>query len=104
MKIDIHCPTFPVSKSRSREARRGRRQEKTLFYADIPLPLWESTEKRLAKSRDGHRPAVYRPRWQPKSFGDKATFSLRRWTNDFNASAIRQASEGVFKPLRTSRF
>ena len=86
MKIDVHCHTFPVEYVKEVEKLCGGDVEKTLFYADIPIPVWDSAEKRLAKMDElGIDMEVLSTTLPPKSFGDQADLKLAQMTNDFNA-------------------
>jgi aminocarboxymuconate-semialdehyde decarboxylase len=58
-----------------------------LFYADIPIPIWDSAEKRLAKMDElGIDVEVLSTTLPPQSFGDRADLHLAQMTNDFNAN------------------
>ena len=87
MKIDIHCHTYPVEYVKEIERLSGNEAEKVLFYADIPIPIWDSAEKRLAKMDElGIDVDVLSTTLPPQSFGDKADLHLAQMTNDFNAN------------------
>ncbi len=87
MKIDIHCHTYPVEYVKEVERLSGSEAEKVLFYADIPIPIWDSAEKRLAKMDElGIDVDVLSTTLPPQSFGDKADLHLAQMTNDFNAN------------------
>ena len=87
MKIDIHCHTYPVEYVREVERLSGNEAEKVLFYADIPIPIWDSAEKRLGKMDElGIDVDVLSTTLPPQSFGDKADLHLAQMTNDFNAN------------------
>jgi aminocarboxymuconate-semialdehyde decarboxylase len=87
MKIDIHCHTYPVEYVKEVEKLSGKEPEKVLFYADIPIPLWDSAEKRLAKMDElGIDVGVLSTTLPPQSFGDQADLHLAQMTNDFNAN------------------
>jgi aminocarboxymuconate-semialdehyde decarboxylase len=87
MKIDIHCHAYPVEYVKEVERLSGSEAEKVLFYADIPIPIWDSAEKRLAKMDElGIDVDVLSTTLPPQSFGDKADLHLAQMTNDFNAN------------------
>jgi aminocarboxymuconate-semialdehyde decarboxylase len=87
MKIDIHCHTYPVEYVKEVERLSGSEAEKVLFCADIPIPIWDSAEKRLAKMDElGIDVDVLSTTLPPQSFGDKADLYLAQMTNDFNAN------------------
>jgi predicted TIM-barrel fold metal-dependent hydrolase len=87
MKIDIHCHAYPVEYVKEVERLSGNEAEKVLFYADIPIPIWDSAEKRLAKMDElGIDVDVLSTTLPPQSFGDKADLHLAQMTNDFNAN------------------
>ena len=86
MKIDIHCHTYPTDyvDEVSKLSKKG--TEEVLFSADIPIPLWDSAEKRLAKMDElGVDMEVLSTTLPPQSFGDAADLRLAQMTNDFNA-------------------
>ena len=86
MKIDIHCHTYPTAyvDEVARLSKKG--TEEVLFSADIPIPLWDSAEKRLAKMDElGIDMEVLSTTLPPQSFGDAADLRLAQMTNDFNA-------------------
>jgi len=87
MKIDIHCHTYSVEYVKEVERLSGNEAEKVLFSADIPIPIWDSAEKRLAKMDElGIDVDVLSTTLPPQSFGDQADLRLAQMTNDFNAN------------------
>jgi aminocarboxymuconate-semialdehyde decarboxylase len=93
MKIDIHCHTYPVEYVKEVERLSGNDTEKVLFSADIPIPIWDSAEKRLAKMDElGIDVDVLSTTLPPQSFGDKADLHLAQMTNDFNANLCSKHS------------
>jgi aminocarboxymuconate-semialdehyde decarboxylase len=87
MKIDIHCHTYPVEYVNEVEKLSGKEAEKVLFYAGIPIPIWDSAEKRLAKMDElGIDLEILSTTLPPQSFGDKADLHLAQMTNNFNAN------------------
>jgi aminocarboxymuconate-semialdehyde decarboxylase len=86
MKIDIHCHTYPVEYVNEVGTLSKKGAEEVLFSADIPIPIWDSAEKRLAKMDElGIDVEVLSTTLPPQSFGDKADLHLAQMTNDFNA-------------------
>ena len=86
MKIDIHCHTYPVEYVNEVSTLSKKGAEEVLFSADIPIPIWDSAEKRLAKMDElGIDVEVLSTTLPPQSFGDKADLHLAQMTNDFNA-------------------
>ena len=86
MKIDIHCHTYPVEYVNEVGTLSKKGAEEVLFSADIPIPIWDSAEKRLAKMDElGIDVEVLSTTLPPQSFGDKADIHLAQMTNDFNA-------------------
>jgi aminocarboxymuconate-semialdehyde decarboxylase len=93
MKIDIHCHTYPVEYVKEVERLSGNDTEKVLFSADIPIPIWDSAERRLAKMDElGIDVDVLSTTLPPQSFGDKADLHLAQMTNDFNANLCSKHS------------
>lgn len=87
LKIDVHCHTYPVEYVNEVERLSGNEAEKVLFYAGIPIPIWDSAEKRLAKMDElGIDLEILSTTLPPQSFGDKADLHLAQMTNDFNAN------------------
>lgn len=87
MKIDIHCHTYPVEYVNEVEKLSKKGTEEVLFSAEIPIPIWDSAEKRLAKMDElGIDVDVLSTTLPPQSFGDKADLHLVQMTNDFNAN------------------
>jgi len=86
MKIDIHCHTYPTAYVGEVAKLSKKGTEEVLFSAEIPIPLWESAEKRLAKMDElGIDMEVLSTTLPPQSFGDAADLRLAQMTNDFNA-------------------
>jgi aminocarboxymuconate-semialdehyde decarboxylase len=87
LKIDVHCHTYPVEYVNEVERLSGNEAEKVLFYAGIPIPIWDSAEKRLAKMDElGIDLEILSTTLPPQSFGDKADLHIAQMTNDFNAN------------------
>jgi aminocarboxymuconate-semialdehyde decarboxylase len=86
MKIDIHCHTYPADYVDEVAKLSKKGTEEVLFSADIPIPLWDSADKRLAKMDElGVDMEVLSTTLPPRSFGDAADLHLAQMTNDFNA-------------------
>lgn len=87
LKIDVHCHTYPVEYVNEVERLSGNEAEKVLFYAGIPIPIWDSAEKRLAKMDElGINLEILSTTLPPQSFGDKADLHLAQMTKNFNAN------------------
>ena len=87
MKIDVHCHTYPIEYVKEIEKVSGNDAEKVLFSMGLPLPIWDSAEKRLAKMDElGIDIEVLSSTLPPQSFGDGADLHLAQMTNDFNAN------------------
>jgi aminocarboxymuconate-semialdehyde decarboxylase len=94
MKIDIHCHTYPTDYVDEVAKLSKKGTEEVLFSADIPIPLWESAEKRLAKMDElGVDMEVLSTTLPPRSFGDAADLHLAQMTNDFNAGLCSKYSK-----------
>jgi aminocarboxymuconate-semialdehyde decarboxylase len=86
MRIDVHCHTYPVEYVNEVEKLSKKGAEEVMFSADIPIPIWDSAEKRLAKMDElGIDVEVLSTTLPPQSFGDKADLHLAQMSNDFNA-------------------
>ena len=86
MKIDIHCHTYQAEYVDEVAKLSKKGAEEVLFSADIPIPIWDSAEKRLAKMDElGVDVEVLSTTLPPQSFGDAADLRLAQMTNDFNA-------------------
>jgi predicted TIM-barrel fold metal-dependent hydrolase len=86
MKIDVHCHTYPVEYVKEVEKLSGGDAEKVLFYAEIPIPIWDSAEKRIAKMDElGIDMEILSTTLPPQSYGKEADLRLAQMTNDFNA-------------------
>jgi aminocarboxymuconate-semialdehyde decarboxylase len=87
MKIDIHSHTYTIEYINEVERLSGGEADKVLFYAGIPIPIWDSAESRLSKMDElGIDLEILSTTLPPQSFGDKADLHLAQMTNDFNAN------------------
>lgn len=86
MRIDVHCHTYPEEYVNEVEKLSKKGAEEVMFSAEIPIPIWDSAEKRLAKMDElGIDVQVLSTTLPPQSFGDEADLHLAQMTNDFNA-------------------
>ena len=86
MRIDVHCHTYPMEYVNEVEKLSKKGAEEVMFSAEIPIPIWDSAEKRLAKMDElGIDVQVLSTTLPPQSFGDEGDLHLAQMTNDFNA-------------------